>query len=318
MSTSQISHGSIMKYSLIKRAEAFISKAQTVHADLYDYSHIDYKNSHTPIEIGCTQHGPFLQRPRTHLEGSGCPICSRQSRSLTTKQFLQKAQARHQFVYTYPNVNVDSYKDVVTICCPQHGTFSQRVGVHLQGAGCTKCFRQRKRLTKEEFISRAREKHQGFYTYAYVEYRDIHTKVLVTCPTHGEFSVEPSLHIQRTGCPKCRSSHNEKRIRQVLIEKNVVFLEQHRFDDCRSKYPLPFDFYLPQLNTVIEYDGLHHFKPVPFSGSEQESNNRFNVTVAHDLIKTKYCYVNNIKLLRVSHMQSDQIDQIIQNLVEVT
>lgn len=54
----------------------FIEKANKVHDNLYDYSNIDYKNTHTPIEIICQEHGPFMQRPVKHLQGCNCPKCS--------------------------------------------------------------------------------------------------------------------------------------------------------------------------------------------------------------------------------------------------
>lgn len=56
----------------------FIEKARLVHGNRYDYSHVKYKNSTTPVEIVCERHGSFWQRPNCHVNrGSGCPTCGR-------------------------------------------------------------------------------------------------------------------------------------------------------------------------------------------------------------------------------------------------
>jgi hypothetical protein len=56
--------------------EQFISKAQKIHGNEYDYSLINYKNSKSSIEILCAIHGIFKQTPSTHLSGCGCPKCN--------------------------------------------------------------------------------------------------------------------------------------------------------------------------------------------------------------------------------------------------
>ena len=55
--------------------EEFIKKAREVHGDKYDYSKVEYVKSSTKVCIICKQHGVFLQSPKQHLSGQGCPIC---------------------------------------------------------------------------------------------------------------------------------------------------------------------------------------------------------------------------------------------------
>ena len=59
------------------------------------------------------------------------------------------------------------------------------------------------RLTKEEFILRAREIHGWKYDYSKVEYVNNHTKVRIICPEHGEFWQKPSNHLSGAKCPGC-------------------------------------------------------------------------------------------------------------------
>lgn len=54
----------------------FVAKAQSVHPNKYGYDNAKYVNTSTPLEIFCPIHGPFLQDPHNHLQGSGCPKCA--------------------------------------------------------------------------------------------------------------------------------------------------------------------------------------------------------------------------------------------------
>lgn len=60
-----------------------------------------------------------------------------------------------------------------------------------------------KKLTKEEFIKKARSVHGDKYGYDKVEYYGVHTKVCIICPEHGDFWQSPGNHLHGNGCPKC-------------------------------------------------------------------------------------------------------------------
>ena len=62
------------RYSL--GTEKFIEKATAIHKGFYDYSMVEYVNSHTYVQIICPIHGVFPQNPASHLRGHGCPICA--------------------------------------------------------------------------------------------------------------------------------------------------------------------------------------------------------------------------------------------------
>jgi hypothetical protein len=102
------------------------------------------------------------------------------------------------------------------------------------------------------------------------------------------------------GCPHCQESHGERCIRQWLEQKNMQYTCQKTFSDCRNQKPLPFDFYLPAYNACIEYDGEQHFRPVDFFGGAENFERRKH----NDLIKTKYCEDNNIRLLRIPYYKN--------------
>lgn len=108
------------------------------------------------------------------------------------------------------------------------------------------------------------------------------------------------------GCPKCNMSNYEKRVELSLIHNNITYTTQYKFNDCRDKLPLPFDFYLPKLNILIEVDGQGHYMPINFNGaSDEKSQKSYQKTVSHDKIKTQYCEFNNIKLIRIPYYDLD-------------
>lgn len=72
--------------------EDFIRKAKEVHGDYYDYSQVNYKNTHTKVKIGCPVHGVYLQAPVKHTSNRcGCPSCKKPSRGEEAiREFLEK------------------------------------------------------------------------------------------------------------------------------------------------------------------------------------------------------------------------------------
>jgi len=100
-------------------------------------------------------------------------------------------------------------------------------------------------------------------------------------------------------------SAGEKRIADYLKRKGIKYKYQKRYEDCRDKNTLPFDFYLPQYNTIIEFDGYQHYFEVKKFGS-------LKYTQHHDAIKNKYCSDNDINLLRIPYWELED------NVVEWT
>lgn len=81
-----------------------------------------------------------------------------------------------------------------------------------------------KKLTKEEFIKKANEKHNGKYDYYKVGYVNSATKVCIICPKpeHGEFWQTPNSHLRGCGCPKCKGDKTRERCistKEIFIEK---------------------------------------------------------------------------------------------------
>jgi hypothetical protein len=228
------------------------------------------------------------------------------------KEFILRAQIKHNNKYKYDLVVYENSKTKVKIICPYHGIFNQSPGAHLySGYGCEKCSRDSHKLTSlsSERLSNIMNIHKNMY-----EYRDLSITegfINIYCPTHGTFSQYIYYHEYGHGCSLCNStSKGENKIKSHLGEKNIDFYMNYSFDDCRNKRKLKFDFYLPNYKVVIEYDGPHHFKENKYFGIgnlEYISNN--------DNIKNKYCFDNNIKIIRISYWDYNKIDDILNTIL---
>ena len=98
---------------------------------------------------------------------------------------------------------------------------------------------------------------------------------------------------------------------EYLNDLNIKYIMQKRFELCKDIKMLPFDFYLPEYNLCIEYDGIQHFIPQSF-GSQMDKNKMFKKVKDHDKIKDRYCKKNGIKLLRIPYTRNKDIPTILE------
>lgn len=303
--------------------EDFIAKAQNIHGDRYDYSLVEYKGTHTKVKIVCPEHGVFEQEPKVHITGSGCPICTAtkaaDSRRGDLQDFIAKARKVHGEKYTY---NECRYIDCVTkvaIRCPKHGLFYQRPANHFMGNGCPECGiakGKEKRITpQDDVIKRLMAIHGDRYDYSKVKYVNSHTKVCIVCPIHGDFMQTPYLHERGSGCPRCRESMGERKVAQWLGKYNISYLRQFRITpQYRIFGPrrLYVDFYLPDHNTVIEYNGEQHYKRCAIWQSEDD----FFKQQERDEMLREHCKQHKIKLIEIPYTKIKDIDVILKTNIK--
>lgn len=125
----------------------------------------------------------------------------------------------------------------------------------------------------------------------------------------------PLLHGE-CGCKKCHQSNGERIITLYLTENGYNFEAEKRFDDLRDRYPLRFDFYLPDYKIAIEYDGKQHFEPIAFYET-QNAVDEFEGVKRRDAIKEKYCNENGIKLIRIRYDVKDIEEHLDEKLSEI-
>lgn len=181
--------------------EEFIVRAKEAHGDRYSYDKTKYINNKTKVIITCPTHDEFEQKPKSHLDGQGCPSCGG-TKKLHINTFVLKSKVVHGNMYKYDKTKYINNKTKVIITCSEHGDFIQIPYHHLKGVGCPSCAGLKK-LTTEEFIRLAKTAHGDKYDYSKVEYLNSRAKIIITCPVHGDFEQRAQHHLHGSGCPNC-------------------------------------------------------------------------------------------------------------------
>lgn len=279
--------------------EEFIEKAICVHGYRFDYSLSYYIRSVDKIKIICKEHGEFEQTPNSHLSGSICGKCYGNNRP-TLSEFIEKAKIVHGEIYDYSLVNYINNVTKIKIICKIHGEFDQVPSTHLRGCDCPKCGGKEK-LNTDLFIVRAIAIHGSKYDYSLVKYETTKIKIKIICKKHGEFEQAPDCHLQGKGCPSCFFK-NESLIFHLLKENGILF--EHN-KDIRKIIPsikkyYKVDFYLPDKNIIIEYNGGQHYAPVNFSNSPHyKMEESFQKQQKRDEYIRCVCKNNNILLIEI-------------------
>lgn len=166
----------------------------------------------------------------------------------------------------------------------------------MRGSGCTHCYKNELKTT-EQFVKEATELYKGKYSYEKTNYINSVTKIIITCPIHGEWKTTPNNHLRGHECPFCATkSKLEDEIKEFLISENIEFVSQKKFDWLGRQ---SLDFYIPKYNIGIECQGKQHFI---------SENSGWNNTDYLDYIqnldnkKKTLCYKNGVKLFYYSKL----------------
>lgn len=121
-------------------------------------------------------------------------------------------------------------------------------------------------------------------------YKGALTKIKHKCTICGyEFCIQPNELLNHgTRCKKCNGSAGEKIINQYLESKHIKFEYPKSFPDLKDIHKLRYDFYLPDYNILIEYQGMQHIRPMNYMGGKE----KFTTQQKHDEMKRKYAKDN--------------------------
>lgn len=117
-----------------------------------------------------------------------------------------------------------------------------------------------KKSTIEKFIEQAKEIHTGKYDYSKVEYVNNKTKVVITCPLHGDFEQKPNNHLSGQGCMRCKADKLALKLNRTLDEFIKQANEVHG-----SKYNYSKTCYTKSIDKIIIVCSTH-------GDFEQEAN----------------------------------------------
>ena len=239
-----------------------------------------------------------------------------------TDTFIKRAQDIHKDsegnpLYDYSLTDYQGAQNKVKIICPRHKQewkdetgneyFEMTTNHHLRGRGCKFDYQERKIKHSDKDIADSAKNYKTTIEFKKGDFPKFNAAV----QRGRELYDKISNHFVQM-----KESYGEKLIAQSLINKGLIPEvcvnkqncpnREKIFKDCTNQRDnfcrgLRFDFYLPEQNTLIEYDGEQHFKPVNYYGGEEG----FFYRKKNDKIKNEYCRNNNIKLIRIHYALSD-------------
>jgi hypothetical protein len=281
--------------------EEFISKSKEIHGDKYDYSLVNYINSLTPVKL-IYDGVIYEQNPHNHLNGFKCENI----KSLTQEEFISKSKEIHGDKYDYSLVDFKNVRGKIKII--YNGLIYEQLGyAHLQGKSPEMLSIK---ITDDEFIRRSKEINGDIFDYSLVDCDGNKNKVKLI---YNDVIYEQCLSDHLSGHLPMNiniinnSSKGEKSVMKFLENNNIKYIREYKFQDCKNINYLRFDFYLPDYNLLIEYDGKQHFNSISIWGGD-EGLKKIKI---NDNIKNQYCIKNRIPLLRISYLENveDKINE---------
>ena len=214
----------------------------------YDYSKVEYVNSHEKVCITCPKHGEFWQTPTNHLSGRGCNCCKKESlsslKSSTKSAFLKKAILVHGMKYDYSKVDYVNNHTKVRITCPKHGDFWQTPNSHLSGKGCPKCQESHlekdvRMLLEEKHIEYESSKHFSWLGQQHLDYYLPNYNLAIEC--QGEQHFIPS------------NKFNKKHSLDDIIRH-----DKRKFESCCNNNVKLVYFTYPKIMSLVQVKPLFY------------------------------------------------------------
>ncbi len=267
----------------------------------------EYVSSSEKLDIMCPN-GHRIKQTWSHFYlGHRCKTCYDESKNPKPtlneiKDFLSKDGV---------SLLGGEYKNAKTkfrLQCKNGHKYSRTWYSIQKNSPCPKCTRKKLGESYKKDFSEVLDYIEGKgYEYVSGEYINGESKLDIKCPNGHIFPISWIRFKSGNRCSLCNESKGEVAVRIFLNKNKIKFKAQKKFSKCVDKKELPFDFYLPNYNTLIEYNGRQHYEKIDFFGGQKAFKDRKK----KDRIKRKFCRDNNIKLIEIKYTQFDNIEKIL-------
>ncbi len=287
-----------------------------------------YVNSKTKMEfihLSCGNH--FKMKFNAFQQGQRCPICASKHRSklrtMTNAEFVKRVESTWGNEYTLLSKYVNSDTPIKVKHNKCGNIYMTRPADFIRGHGCLKCSYVERApkigVNQRTPLSEVKKSIKDILGDQYVvltkdsDYKGNRQHISIKHLVCGHVYKARYSDIQcgHTGCPYCNSSKGELITSKVLSILNIDYESQKTFDDLKDKSYLSYDFYIPDQNILIEYQGLQHYKPVEYFGGEKH----FKLQQQHDKLKSEYAKSHSYKLITVPYTE-DTFSKIKQYLIK--
>lgn len=250
----------------------------------------------------------FMISPGKFLYGRGCTHCFKTIKK-TTEQFKQEVfdatNGKYEVLSEYENSNTKilmrhnkcGHEWMVV---PNHFLHSN--------SRCPKCS-STARKTQEKFEYEVFE-NVGYEYSVLSNYKNANEHIKMKHNSCGHiWNITPASFLSGTRCPVCAESKGEKTVRNWLKSNNINFIPQYKYPDLIGTGGglLSYDFYLPNYNFLIEYQGEFH-------DGKRNKYVRENLEIQqeHDKRKREYAKKHDIRLLEIWYWDFDNIENILE------
>lgn len=317
----------------VKTHDKFVEDVKNINPDIKILG--EYINVNTAIKVECLIDGyTWNADPRKLLRGVKCAVCTNHkvmtgvndvatTRPDLVKYFKNKDEATQ---YT------SGSEKMIDTVCPECGYDESQIRIgNLSrfGFSCNGCYEKkfgRKRVPygywNEETIKQYLCENLRGYQLLEISLpsqNDVGSlKVHLKCPNekHEAYWTYWKNIVTGYTCFQCHleeSMSKGERMAESFFEKhNMIYETQKRFEDCKDILALPFDFYLPDYNLIVEIMGEQHERPVEYFGGQTA----FERCIKHDNIKREYLKKNDINILDIWYYELDNMEDLILNKIQ--
>jgi very-short-patch-repair endonuclease len=289
-----IKKGAVCKYCAKKSPEAakdyFIKMCEKNKIDLLG----TYTDTLTKVKISCKNGHYYEALPIKQF------FTCQQCKHITNKQTLTELCSKKGFTLL-SDYTTNTTK--INLRCINNHQFRLSPEKIKRGIGCSACMKNCPIEAKKVFMALIQTKNLLILG----DYVNSSTKITLQCEKGHRWQTKPNS-VKYYGCPVCSTSHLEQRIERILTLLGVPYIHQWRDHQCKNKLVLPYDFYIPDFNLVIEANGAQHYQHIPFFNRTIEE---FMKRKKLDKKKKQYCLNEGIQFLEIPYTEINQIEQIV-------
>lgn len=258
------------------------------------------------------------ERRQENFKKDLCPLCTSKvmvSKEEAYKKLEELTDGKLIHIGEYINTRVKT-KFKCTVCGHNTETNFHHIFNNMKRKksdntwGCSNCSNKYKKDINS-FERELLEKRKGSYVLTEnSNYINTSTKIELKHIVCGKsFKIEPHEILSgHSSCPYCyglygKYNKGELYISYLLNKFNIEYVREYsntKIRNYRTHYKLKCDFYLPEYNLIIEYDGLLHFKDIK-KFKDKDGNKNLSLNRERDLSKNSCCKKNNISLLRLHY-----------------
>ena len=250
---------------------------------------------------------------------------------LTPDEFIIRSKKIHNNKYSYDKTVYTTSHNSVIVGCPIHGDFEQKAYRHLAGSGCNACgnstTKSKLSMSSDEFIKRCKERHNNFYDYSLVDFKDLKSRIDIICPKHGQYSLVAVNHMNGSRCKQCRLemeslSDKQKKyyewlksgeLRRICNKEWLERIENNKGDLIIEKMPVKL-----QGTSIIHYRCNKH----DYSNScsaKAFTRNKFNCRIcSNEFVSDKFAISVHEFIEKAKAIHGDYYDYSRVNYVNCT